>query len=71
MTDRKVLAITFDDGPDSLCTQQVLAILAKENIKATFYVTVDSVIKWGKILERMVAAGHSIGMRGQSHRNLR
>ncbi|WP_448519950.1 polysaccharide deacetylase family protein [Rhodoflexus sp.] len=71
ITEKKTLAITFDDGPDSLYTQQILQILAKEKIKATFYVTGDSIGKWEKVLQRIAAAGHSIGMHGQSHRNLR
>jgi peptidoglycan/xylan/chitin deacetylase (PgdA/CDA1 family) len=71
ITDKKIAAITFDDGPDSLYTRQVLQILNKERVKATFYVTGDSIAKWEKVLQRIAADGHSIGMHGQSHRNLR
>lgn len=71
ITNKKLIAITFDGGPDSLYTRQILDILAKEGIKATFYVTGDSIGKREKLIRRMVAEGHSVGMHGQSHRNLR
>ena len=35
---KKVVALTFDDGPDGNTTPQALDILAKYKIKATFFV---------------------------------
>ena len=36
-TDEKVLCLTFDDGPDPDSTPELIDILAKYNVKATFF----------------------------------
>lgn len=66
-TSEKIVALTFDDGPTVDGTDQILAILADQNIKATFFVT-------GAELERnldqgrkIVAAGHELGNHSYSH----
>ena len=35
--DEKIIALTFDDGPDEVFTPQVLDILKKNDVKATFF----------------------------------
>ena len=37
MTDEKLIALTFDDGPHPHNTDAVLAVLAKYDVKATFF----------------------------------
>ena len=66
-TDEKVVALTFDDGPNSPFTEGILEILKLHNIKATFFVV-------GKNLERMpglgrliVENGHTLGNHSYSH----
>ncbi len=57
-TTQKVVALTFDDGPTVEATDQVLAILAAERVKATFFVTgaeLEQNMPKGKMI---VAAGH-------------
>ena len=59
----KVIYLTFDDGP-SAYTNELLDILKKYNVKATFFVTgngSDAVIK------RAYEEGHSIGLHTYSH----
>lgn len=66
-TSQKVVALTFDDGPTVNGTDQILAILAEENIKATFFVTgaeLESNLDQGK---KIVAAGHELGNHSYSH----
>ena len=60
-----VMYLTFDDGP-SKRTPEVLDILKRYNIKATFFIINfdDSQIP---ILQRMIDEGHSIGIHGYSH----
>ena len=36
-TDRRVVALTFDDGPNPPYTDRLLDVLAKHNVKATFF----------------------------------
>ncbi len=69
-TSRKVVAITFDDGPHPENTPRLLDMLKERGIKATFYV-VGNMVKYNpQILQRMVAEGHEIGNHTVSHGNL-
>ena len=61
----KVIYLTFDDGP-SKHTQTLLDVLAKYNVKATFFV-VNTGYQMNKMLNAIVDAGHSIGMHSISH----
>lgn len=69
-TSRKVIAITFDDGPHPENTPRLLDMLKERKIKATFYV-VGSMVKYSpELLRRMIAEGHEIGNHTVSHGNL-
>ncbi|MDZ8053505.1 MAG: polysaccharide deacetylase family protein [Aulosira sp. ZfuVER01] len=57
----KVIALTFDDGPWPESTNQVLDILKKNNIKATFFVLGQNVKNYPDLLKRENAEGHIIG----------
>ncbi|OUL24282.1 polysaccharide deacetylase family protein [Nostoc sp. 106C] len=57
----KVIALTFDDGPWPESTTQVLDILKKNNIKATFFVIGQNVKNYPNLLKRESAEGHVIG----------
>ena len=65
--DEKVIALTFDDGPDRDFTPQVLDILKKNDVKATFFVVGENV-EWNpEILKRQYNEGHEIGNHGHRH----
>lgn len=68
--DPKLVALTFDDGPDPLYTPRILDILAKKNVKATFYVVGRAAMKNSNILHRIYDEGHDIGNHTFSHSNL-
>jgi chitin deacetylase len=57
----KVIALTFDDGPWVESTAQVLDILKKNNIKATFFVVGQNLKTHPELGKRIVAEGHVIG----------
>lgn len=59
----KVIYLTFDDGP-SAYTPQLLDVLKKYNIKATFFVCNTSRLY---LTKRIVAEGHSLGLHSNSH----
>ncbi|HSQ89642.1 polysaccharide deacetylase family protein [Romboutsia sp.] len=68
--NEKVIALTFDDGPDEDFTPQVLDILKKYNVKATFFV-VGEKIGWNpKLLKREYDEGHEIGNHTFTHINV-
>ena len=64
----KVVALTFDDGPDKW-TDDILAILAARDIPATFFVIGSNVSSESQI-QRLRDAGHEVGNHTWSHANL-
>ncbi|MCD9022095.1 polysaccharide deacetylase family protein [Cohnella silvisoli] len=68
--NKKLVALTFDDGPDGKYTQQILEILEEYNVKATFFVVGLQVEKYPEIAKKIVEEGHSIGNHSWSHRDL-
>ncbi|KAL0487080.1 peptidoglycan-N-acetylglucosamine deacetylase [Acrasis kona] len=62
-TTKKIVAITFDDGPDSDTTPQILDELAKYNSKATFFLVGSEILKENnsRLLDRMRSEGHELG----------
>ena len=67
-TRDKRIALTFDDGPSSVYTAEILDILDKYNAKATFFVVGYQLSSSkGEILSRMVAEGHEIGNHSDTH----
>ncbi|MEH2350903.1 MAG: polysaccharide deacetylase family protein [Nostoc sp.] len=59
--NEKVIALTFDDGPGPKNTEQVLEILKKNNIKATFFMLGEMVKYFPKVAKQVAADGHVIG----------
>ena len=63
----KVVALTFDDGPDPRFTPAILAILADKQVKATFFFIGRQVQKYPALARAVVEAGHAIGNHTFSH----
>lgn len=61
-----VICLTFDDGPSTTVTPQILDILKKNNVKATFFI-VNYGSKTLPVIKRILAEGHAIGIHGYSH----
>lgn len=68
MEDEKTIYLTFDDGPAKKVTSDVLDILKKEDVPATFFLIGDQIKGQDKILLRMKNEGHSIGLHSMSHK---
>ena len=66
---RKVLSLTFDDGPNEN-TLAILDILKKNNVQATFFCIGKNIEKHPKILKRIMEEGHIVGNHSYSHSNL-
>ncbi|MDM3861082.1 MAG: polysaccharide deacetylase family protein [Aphanizomenon gracile PMC644.10] len=58
--EKKVIALTFDDGPWPSSTDKVLDILKKNNIKGTFFVVGQNVKNYPDLTKRVVTDGHTI-----------
>ena len=63
----KLLALTFDDGPDPAITPQVLKALAAYHAHATFFVLGGKAKAHPELLRQIVAGGHCIGNHSFSH----
>lgn len=67
----KKIALTFDDGPHPVYTQEILEILEEYDIRATFFVIGQNLQYYGDLLQCEIEGGHEIGNHTYSHRNLR
>ncbi len=66
-TNKKIIALTFDDGPN-YNTSKILEILNKYNVSATFFVLGSEISGNEKILETMNEYGMEIGNHTYSHK---
>ncbi|MGC4070691.1 MAG: polysaccharide deacetylase family protein [Polyangiaceae bacterium] len=64
---RKLVALTFDDGPNPSSTPFVLDTLAKHGAKATFFVIGRKAQAHPSLIERIIAEGHELGIHGYQH----
>ena len=63
----KQIALTFDDGPYGTPTTEVLNILKKENIHATFFLIGQNVEKYPEIVKAIIADGNTIANHSYNH----
>jgi peptidoglycan/xylan/chitin deacetylase (PgdA/CDA1 family) len=66
----RVAALTFDDGPDPRHTPEVLDILAREGVSATFFLIGRRTVESPELARRIVDEGHELGNHTWSHRSL-
>lgn len=66
----KRVVLTFDDGPDPTYTPQILDILRRENVKATFFMIGEKMEENPQIVQRVYAEGHEIGSHTFFHPDL-
>ncbi len=70
-TTSKLVALTFDDGPDPRYTPQILATLARNQAQATFFLLGSMVDKYPQLAQRIVAQGNEVANHGFRHLNCR
>lgn len=68
-TDKKILYLTFDDGPHPTATPFVLDELKKYNAKATFFCIGKNVVEHRDIYKRILDEGHAVGNHTFNHLN--
>ena len=69
-THKKLIALTFDDGPNPPYTQQIIDLLDEHNAKASFFVLGRNAVKYPKELESIYQSGHEIGNHSWDHKRL-
>jgi peptidoglycan/xylan/chitin deacetylase (PgdA/CDA1 family) len=65
--EKKLLALTFDDGPDIKRTPEILDILKKHNIKAAFFCIGKKAEENPGLIREIDQEGHAIGSHSYSH----
>jgi peptidoglycan-N-acetylglucosamine deacetylase len=67
LTEDRVAALTFDDGPEPTYTPRLLDVLESYGARATFFMVGAGAIRHPALVERVVAAGHAIGNHTWDH----
>ena len=70
LNDDKKVALTFDDGPNNTSSLQILDILKKYNIKATFFMLGSMVDNYPDVVKKIAEAGNDIGNHTYDHQDL-
>jgi cellulose synthase/poly-beta-1,6-N-acetylglucosamine synthase-like glycosyltransferase/peptidoglycan/xylan/chitin deacetylase (PgdA/CDA1 family) len=66
----KLVALTFDDGPDPTWTPKILSILETKKAPGTFFVIGENAISHPALLNRILASGGEIGNHSYTHPNM-
>ena len=69
-SDSREVALTFDDGPNDAATPELLEVLAKHGVSATFFMIGNFARQRPEIVRQVAAAGHLIGNHTMSHPKL-
>ena len=66
-TEKKRIALTFDDGPHPIYTPQMLELLKEEQVPATFFLLGENVELYGDLVKEIAKEGHLIGNHTYHH----
>ena len=66
----KTVALTFDDGPDPKWTPEILDVLRRHNVPATFFVVGTAAAEHPALVRAELAAGHEVGAHTFTHTDL-
>ncbi len=69
-TNERVVALTFDDGPNPPYTSRILDVLEKEHVRATFFLVGRAVQAYPSVVQREVRARHAVGNHTWDHVHL-
>ena len=66
---RGEIALTIDDGPDPVVTPQVLALLDRHGVRATFFCIGEQAERYPELCREIVRRGHAVENHSQRHRH--
>lgn len=69
-TGRKLVALTYDDGPNPKITPRLLELLHQKNAKGTFYLLGEQLREFPKTAAQIVASGDEVGNHTYDHKML-
>lgn len=65
--DTHAVSLTFDDGPDPMTTPQLLGLLQRHGVTATFFVTGRRARAFPELVRAILSAGHTLGNHSYHH----
>jgi peptidoglycan/xylan/chitin deacetylase (PgdA/CDA1 family) len=69
-TTEQLVALTFDDGPSEPYTNNLLEVLERHKVKATFFMVGKNIEKYPDIAKAVLAQKHEVGNHSYSHTSL-
>jgi len=66
-TGKKIVAVTFDDGPDPATTERLLDLLSRHSIRAAFFIPGRRAVQYPELVRKILSRGHDIGNHSYSH----
>lgn len=69
-TDERIVALTFDDGPTPMGVAFLLPLLAKEEVRATFFLIGRELEASPELGRRLIEAGHEVGNHSYTHQRM-
>ena len=66
---KKLVALTFDDGPYPPHTQNLLAVLEEKQVKATFFVVGNNASKYPEVVRLVAGQGHEVALHAGEHKD--
>lgn len=69
-TEKKLMALTFDDGPYSPYTEKLLQVLQEKQVKATFFLVGENIRRHPELARQVKAGGHEIALHAGLHQDL-
>jgi peptidoglycan/xylan/chitin deacetylase (PgdA/CDA1 family) len=66
----RLVALTFDDGPDPAVTPELLDLLRERGVRATFFVLTDRAARHPELVRRIVDEGHELALHADRHERL-
>lgn len=67
---KKLIALTFDDGPNPITTPQLLEILESKKVPATFFALGENAQKYPDIIKQEAKNGHEVASHTWDHKDL-
>ncbi len=69
-TNQRVVALTYDDGPNPPYTNAILSVLSEQHVRATFFVVGRAVVAYPAVVRQEVDDGNAIGNHTWDHAHL-
>lgn len=68
--NKKIIYLTFDEGGNDTYMKEIVRVLNKNHVKATFFLCQNYIATNSNFIKEMVSAGHSIGNHTHHHKNM-